>query len=205
MSRERFEGESCCQDRRVPSFLLDNPFRYLLFSPDKVATNYAREGYTVADLGSGPGFYTIAFAKRVGEKGKVYAVDSDVDSIIKLTLKAKREKVEDVVEAHAVSASKVDFIPDLSVNFVFANGLICCMTDHEGAIRQIDRIMKPEGKAYISVTRAFIKKDARSVSSAEWNQMLSRFKVIEHREGIAQRWALVCKAYSLENAYSTRK
>ncbi len=194
MSKECFEGKSCCQDRRIPSFLLDNPFRYLLFNPGKVAKRYASEGYTVADLGSGPGFYTIAFAKRVGEKGKVYAVDFDVDSIKKLILKAKKEKVEDVVEAHAVSASKVDFIPDSSVDFVFANGLICCMTDHEGAIRQINRIMKPEGKAYISVTRAFRKTDARAVSSAEWNHMLSRFNVVEHGEGIARRWALVCKS-----------
>ena len=194
MSKECFEGKSCCQDRCIPSFLLDNPFRYLLFNPGKVAKRYASEGYTVADLGSGPGFYTIAFAKRVGEKGKVYAVDFDVDSIKKLILKAKKEKVEDVVEAHAVSASKVDFIPDSSVDFVFANGLICCMTDHEGAIRQINRIMKPEGKAYISVTRAFRKTDARAVSSAEWNQIISRFNVVEHGEGIARRWALVCKS-----------
>jgi len=94
LSKECFEGKSCCQDRRIPSFLLDNPFRYLLFNPGKVAKHYASEGYTVADLGSGPGFYTIAFAKRVGEKGKVYAVDFDVDSIKKLILKAKKEKLK---------------------------------------------------------------------------------------------------------------
>jgi ubiquinone/menaquinone biosynthesis C-methylase UbiE len=185
---------SCCEDRRIPSFLLDNPFRYLLFNPNKVAAKYVKEGYTVADLGSGPGFYTIAFAKRVGEKGKVYAVDFDVDAINKLISKAKREKVEDIVEARAVSASEVDFIPDSSVDFVFANGLICCMTDHEGAVNQISRILKPEGKAYISVTRAFSKRDVRAVSSAEWREIISRFNIVKRGEGIAQRWALISKA-----------
>jgi len=33
------------------------------------------EGMTVIDYGCGPGRYTTEFAKIVGEKGKVYAVD----------------------------------------------------------------------------------------------------------------------------------
>jgi ubiquinone/menaquinone biosynthesis C-methylase UbiE len=32
-------------------------------------------GMTMADLGSGPGFFTIPMAKATGEKGLVYAVD----------------------------------------------------------------------------------------------------------------------------------
>ena len=32
---------------------------------------------TIADLGSGPGFFTIPMAQITGEKGLVYAVDSN--------------------------------------------------------------------------------------------------------------------------------
>lgn len=35
-----------------------------------------REGNAVADLGLGGGFFTLAFAERVGKNGKVYAIDA---------------------------------------------------------------------------------------------------------------------------------
>jgi len=194
LNLQPLQKKNCCEEgRRIPSLILDNRLRYWFSNPDKIADKYVREGDVVADLGSGPGFYTIAFAKKVGKKGKVYAIDFDADAIDKLISKVKSNGVEDIVKAYAVSASKVDFIPDLSVDFVFANGLLCCMTDHEGAIRQIERILKPLGKAYLSVTRAIIKRDYREVSSIEWKQIISRFKVLRSREGIFQRTALVCK------------
>ncbi|MGA2664701.1 MAG: class I SAM-dependent methyltransferase [Nitrososphaerales archaeon] len=37
----------------------------------------AAEGMTVADLGCGPGFFTLPLASLVGARGLVYAVDSD--------------------------------------------------------------------------------------------------------------------------------
>jgi ubiquinone/menaquinone biosynthesis C-methylase UbiE len=36
------------------------------------------QGMTMADLGSGPGFFTIPMAKVTGENGLVYAVDSNL-------------------------------------------------------------------------------------------------------------------------------
>ena len=35
------------------------------------------KGMMIADLGSGPGFFTIPMAQMTGEKGLVYAVDSN--------------------------------------------------------------------------------------------------------------------------------
>ena len=38
-----------------------------------------REGWAVADLGSGGGYFTLRFAKKVGPHGKVYAIDKRAD------------------------------------------------------------------------------------------------------------------------------
>jgi ubiquinone/menaquinone biosynthesis C-methylase UbiE len=35
-----------------------------------------KPGMAIADVGSGPGYYTFRFSKRVGDKGKVFAVDT---------------------------------------------------------------------------------------------------------------------------------
>jgi ubiquinone/menaquinone biosynthesis C-methylase UbiE len=128
-------SQACCSnDRRFPSFFFDNPLRRVVNPPDRVAKRFVKSGQVIADLGSGPGYYTIAFAKSVGESGVVYAVDFDPKAIDKLTSKVKRLGLESVVRAHVSSASRIDFVPDGAVDFVFAHGLLCCMSDHSGAI-----------------------------------------------------------------------
>ncbi len=56
----------------------------------RVATFGIREGMTVVDYGCGPGRYSTRFAKLVGEKGKVYAVD--VQPLALETVKRKMEE-----------------------------------------------------------------------------------------------------------------
>ena len=34
-----------------------------------------QDGFTVADIGSGGGFFTLEFARIVGSSGKIYAID----------------------------------------------------------------------------------------------------------------------------------
>ncbi len=42
------------------------------------------KGMTIADMGSGPGFFTIPIAQMTEEKGIVYAVDSNQTMLIAL-------------------------------------------------------------------------------------------------------------------------
>lgn len=49
-------------------------------------------GSKVADLGSGSGFYSLALAKRLGEQGRVFAVDTSKDMLQRLKNDAKRFK-----------------------------------------------------------------------------------------------------------------
>ncbi|MBI2474518.1 MAG: methyltransferase domain-containing protein, partial [Candidatus Taylorbacteria bacterium] len=48
-----------------------------------------QSGMTVADFGTGSGYYAFAAAKAVGDKGKVYAIDVQKPLLEKL----KREAV----------------------------------------------------------------------------------------------------------------
>jgi len=69
-------------DRRVPARLLLMPFRGLMEkSASSFIRDYIKEEDNVLDLGSGPGFFTVKIAKKVGPQGRVYAVDADENSI----------------------------------------------------------------------------------------------------------------------------
>ncbi len=54
------------------------------------------EGKSVADFGAGSGWFTVRAAKRVGEKGKVYAVEINQDYINHINERAKKENFTNI-------------------------------------------------------------------------------------------------------------
>jgi len=79
------------KDLHVPAFTLDNPFRRLFENP-RMYCERVNQGQVVADLGCGPGYFTIPLAEKVGESGRVYAVDSDSKLIQAVKGKARKKK-----------------------------------------------------------------------------------------------------------------
>jgi ubiquinone/menaquinone biosynthesis C-methylase UbiE len=178
-------------DRRVPTFLTDNFLRRLVSPPKKKIGKFISAGVAAADIGCGPGHFTIPMAELVGRQGKVYAADSDPKSIQVLKAKLERRELQSRVRAEITSAANLEFIADGSIDFVFAHAALCCMMDHAGAVREIKRILRPQGLAYISVTKLFRKMDRRAVTKEEWNEILESFRVRENGEGFTNRWAIV--------------
>jgi ubiquinone/menaquinone biosynthesis C-methylase UbiE len=178
------------KDKRFPVFVLDSPLRKLFESPTRYCT-YVKPDQVVADLGCGPGFYTLALAQSVGPTGRVYAVDSNAKAIQTLVKKAAKQGFHNI-EAHTSSAAYLDFIEDASVDFILADGLLCSMAPqgHEPAVSEMQRILKPEGKAVLVVGRGRIS----YVGDAEWETILEQFDVQRRNHGsTGDRWALVSK------------
>ncbi|MGC9135042.1 class I SAM-dependent methyltransferase [Caldisphaera sp.] len=173
-------------DRHFNPLVLDNPFRKILDRKDRVL-NYVKGDMIVADIGCGPGFYTIKLSKIAKT---VYAVDSDKKMIDVLNKKIEKLGIKNVV-TQVTSANNLKIEPE-TVDFVFSNGVLCCMVDHKGAINEIYRILKPKGKAYISVET--LSKGKTSVSENEWKELLSRFKIIKEEKKLFTREAIVEKS-----------
>ena len=161
-----------------------------LYKPQRKVEPYVSRGQVVADLGCGPGYYALPLAELVGPEGKVYAVDSDQKCIQELEKRAAKHGFHNI-EAHATSASDLSFIKDRSVDFVFANGLLCSMApkQHDSAVIEIRRILKPKGQAYISVARG----PWSYVSQPKWEKILEGFLVELRHDGFhgTENWALV--------------
>ena len=59
--------------------ILMSPGRLEWQNPDKIVRALGvKQGMKVADIGCGPGFFTIPLARAVGQRGAVYAVDSEL-------------------------------------------------------------------------------------------------------------------------------
>jgi len=73
------------QERKIwieDTMLFENPRRETWEHTSKfLALIKIKPGDKIADLGSGPGYYSFKFARKVGPTGKVYAIDTDADHL----------------------------------------------------------------------------------------------------------------------------
>ena len=146
-----------------------------------------KKGQVVADIGCGWGHYSFALTDMVGPEGKVYAVDLARKCIQAIKRKAEKRGCG-IIEAHESTAADLSFIKNGTVDFVFANGLLCSMAvDRPSAIAEIKRILKPAGRAYLSLGAA---PPWGYVDRAEWSQILEGFRVDEGG-AFENKWALV--------------
>jgi predicted methyltransferase len=77
--------------------IFDNPGR-----ADRLQINRVMDilgivpGKSVADIGAGSGFFTVLAARRVGDKGMVYAVDINPEAIHYIDARLKKEELHNV-------------------------------------------------------------------------------------------------------------
>ncbi len=66
-------------------------------NPDKIVAGFGiSEGMTVADFGSGAGYFTILLGQKVGKNGKVYALDIQESALDNVRVKAKAAGLENI-------------------------------------------------------------------------------------------------------------
>lgn len=86
----------------VPTAYMDDPRRGEWQMPDRLLDYLLlKEGETVVDIGAGTGYFSMLFARKVGRKGTVYALDVD-ESMVKLIEKRARKEGFDNVRAKLV-------------------------------------------------------------------------------------------------------
>ncbi len=184
---------STTQDRHFnPSVMLFPLRRYMSRSQYDFMSAHVKEGMAVLDLGSGPGFFTSKLSKLVGKKGEVYAVDGDEAAIERLRKRNLSLNITNV-RTYVSSAASIPFVESESVDIVMSNGLLCCMVDHKGAVNEIARVMKPNAKGYISVSK-MLRKDKLGVTKEEWNGILSSFDLIKKGSSAMMDWAIFSKS-----------
>lgn len=140
------EREIAPATENAPFF--DRPDRDKEERPDLlIGALHIRPGATVADIGSGTGYFTWRLAQQVGPQGKVYAVDLQ-ESMLDLTKAAvDAHKLTNVEYVRATERSPR--LPDRSIDLAFVAYAYHEFGDPEAMMASIRRALKPGGRVVI--------------------------------------------------------
>ena len=162
----------------------------------------ATKGMTMADLGSGPGFFTIPMAQITGEKGLVYAVDSNQNILDNL----KENIAKSGVNPKVIKIVKNDVchtgIPNESVDLVLFANVLHEVANRKAFFQEVKRISK--------ITALIVDVDWKKIqtehgpplesrlSEDEANQILSEsgFTVVKQTDAGPYHYELIAKLSS---------
>lgn len=125
-------------------YLLVNPLRKLLESPDKILGPYVEPGMTVLEPGCAMGFFTLPLARMVGPSGRVVAVDLQERMLDRLKHRAEKAGLEDRVEIRLCQGGSLG-LDDLEgkVDFAAAIHLVHEVPDKERFFGELRLALKP--------------------------------------------------------------
>ena len=141
------------QDTRVcpasRSWGLDNIFRSLIHSPKKIFGEYIHPGDTVLDIGCGPGVFTRAMARMVGENGRVIAVDLQEEMLEKLRARAEKEGLMRRITTINASEKSLNLAGQDPAVFALAFYLVHEVPDKTRLFLELWNALVPGGKLLV--------------------------------------------------------
>src|SRR5512137_393436 len=129
------------------AFALDNPIRRLIHNPQKILGRYLEPGQIVLDLGCGPGTFSIAMAKMVGESGKVIAVDVQEEMLQMVREKAAQQGLESRIVTHKSGPDRIGLSE--MVDFALAFYMVHEVPNAKAFLKEISSVLKPKGKLLV--------------------------------------------------------
>ena len=124
-------------------FSLDEATRYSWYNPEAILQDLC-SGMVFMDIGCGDGFFSILSAKKVGENGRVYAVDIDASAIERLKQKAKAEGLTNIT-AKVGKAEDTVFCKECA-DFVFYSIVLHDFNDPTKVLQNAKQMIRPNGR-----------------------------------------------------------
>jgi len=131
-------------------------------------------GMTVVDYGCGPGRYTTRFARLVGDRGRVFAVD-----IHELAIEGVKKRIQKrgLKTITPVLAKGYDSgIPEGTADIVFAIDIFFGINDPSAFLKELRRITRPEGFLVIDDGHQSRKETKRKIAASGYWEVMDESK-----------------------------
>lgn len=117
------------------------------FSPEKVTMELGlSEGMIVADFGSGAGHFIVPLSHKVGEDGKIFAIDIQESALDNARAKAKSTGLENIETIRAdLEVLGGTGIPDNTLDMVLISNTLFQSNKKSEIIREAMRVLKAQG------------------------------------------------------------
>lgn len=103
-----------------------------------------KQGEVVADIGAGTGYFTMLFARAVGPRGKVYAVDISASVLQYLQKEARKQDLKNIQTI--VSHKDDPLLPEGSIHLAFFCDTIHEISGRADFYRKVRHALKPNGR-----------------------------------------------------------
>jgi arsenite methyltransferase len=104
-------------------------------------------GQAIADIGSGGGYFSLQFARRVGESGRVYAVDTESRFLDFIKRQAEEQGLDNV--AFVLAAEDEVELPEAGLDLIFTRDAFHHLPEPAAYFRNLKRFLKPGGRVAI--------------------------------------------------------
>jgi ubiquinone/menaquinone biosynthesis C-methylase UbiE len=151
------ENEKISHELICPVWLagiLNNPLRTLFQNPEKILAGLVKPGQTVLDLGCGPGYFSLAMARMVGEKGRVISVDVQQKMLDLVRRQAEQQGLVQRISLHQGTQSQVGL--ETSVDFALLFWMAHEVGNLESILAELYRLFKPGGRLLLAEPRMHV-------------------------------------------------
>ena len=104
-------------------------------------------GQTIADIGSGGGFFTFLFSHIVGDKGTVYAIDTNEGFLDYINSQAAENGLTNIKTVLATEDATP--IPHHSVDLVFVRNVYHHLQNRVQYFSQVKQLLSPSARVFI--------------------------------------------------------
>jgi ubiquinone/menaquinone biosynthesis C-methylase UbiE len=133
------------RDTKAYIAMLEGPARDAYQKPDEVVLALGlKPGETVADIGSGSGYFTLRLARAVGETGHVYGVDIDPDLVRYLNRRIRDSGMRNVQTV--LSEPDDPLLPDRSIDRFLIVDTWHHIENQERYLALMKKLLKPGGQ-----------------------------------------------------------